>query len=73
MDLYCVKCRAKTKTINETTTVTKNNRKALTRNCATCGTNFFRFIPSGTSQPKPKQPVKKQTKKTPVKKKQVKK
>ena len=44
MDLYCVKCKARTQTINETTTVTKNNRNALTGNCATCGTKIFRFI-----------------------------
>ena len=77
MDLYCVKCRARTGTINETTTVTKNNRNAITGNCVTCGTKKFRFVSlasprSGTSkpvisQPKPKT-LMKSKKKTPVKK-----
>ena len=71
MDLYCVKCRARTGTINETTMITKNNRNALTGNCATCGTKKFRFISkSGTSHPNP---VKKSVKKKSVKKKSVKK
>ena len=74
MDLYCVKCRARTGTLNQTTTVTKNNRNALTGNCATCVTKKFRFVSkSGTSKPVTSQPKPKKPKKTPVKKKQVKK
>ena len=59
MDLYCVKCKARTGTINETTVVTKNNRNAITGNCVTCGRKKFRFIPSGTSQPVKKKQVEK--------------
>ena len=38
MDLYCVKCRARTDTTDQTTITTSNNRPALTGKCARCGT-----------------------------------
>ena len=50
MDLYCVKCKSRTPTTNQTTVVTKNNRDALTGNCATCGIKKFRFIIKKTSE-----------------------
>ena len=43
MDLYCVKCRIRTPTIDLTETVTKNNRNAITGRCETCDTKKFRF------------------------------
>ena len=44
MDLYCVKCRTRTGTIDQTTTTTKLGRPSLTGECATCGTKKFRFF-----------------------------
>ena len=44
MDLYCVKCRARTGTNNPATITTKNNRLAIYGTCARCGTKKFRFI-----------------------------
>jgi len=48
MDLYCVKCRARTDTTDQTTITTKNNRLALTGKCVTCGTKKFRFLKKAT-------------------------
>ncbi len=44
MDLYCVKCRARTPTNDLTKIVTKNNRHAATGTCVICNTKKFRFI-----------------------------
>ena len=44
MDLYCVKCRARTGTDAETTVTTKNNRQAISGKCKICNTKKFRFI-----------------------------
>ena len=43
MDLYCVKCRTRTPTTDQTTITTKNNRQAITGKCAVCGTKKYRF------------------------------
>ena len=43
MDLYCVKCRARTDTTDQTTITTSNNRPALTGKWVKCGTKKFRF------------------------------
>ena len=45
MDLYCVKCKKRTSTNDVTTITTKNNRKALTGRCATCGIKKIKFVP----------------------------
>ena len=37
MELYCVKCRARTGTNTPTTVTTKNNRLALSGICDRCG------------------------------------
>ena len=50
MDLYCVKCRARTDTTDQTTITTKNNRLALTGKCVTCGTKKFRFLKKSNSE-----------------------
>ena len=47
MDLYCVKCRARSPTRDPTTITTRNNREAVTDRCEVCGTKFFRFVKSG--------------------------
>lgn len=44
MDIYCVKCKAKTPTENVTEKTTKNGRSALTGNCVKCNTKKYRFI-----------------------------
>ena len=44
MDLYCVKCKTRTGTTDQTTITTSNNRSALTGRCATCGIKKFRFV-----------------------------
>ena len=51
MDLYCVKCRARTPTIDQTTITTKNNRLALAGKCETCGIKKFRFIKKNLVNP----------------------
>ena len=48
MDLYCVKCRARTDTVDQTTITTCNNRPAATGRCARCGTKKFRFVKKAT-------------------------
>ena len=44
MDLYCVKCRARTGTVDQTTITTSNNRPATTGRCDICATKKFRFF-----------------------------
>ena len=44
MDLYCVKCKARTPTINQMIMTTKSNRTAETGKCGVCGTNKFKFV-----------------------------
>ncbi len=44
MEIYCVKCKAKTSTKNEKEVKTKNNRFAITGNCVNCNTKKYRFI-----------------------------
>lgn len=41
---YCVKCRKKTNTTNETSTKTKNNRPILQGICIVCGSRKSAFI-----------------------------
>lgn len=44
MDIYCVKCKKKTPTINEKKIVTKNGRNAITGTCKVCNTKKYQFI-----------------------------
>ena len=42
--IYCVKCKQKTDTIDEQKTQTKNGRNAITGTCVKCGTKKYMFI-----------------------------
>ena len=44
MTIYCVKCKQKTKTINESTVYTKNHKRMLQGNCTQCGSKKSQFI-----------------------------
>jgi hypothetical protein len=46
MNIYCLKCKLHTQNINETESVTKNNKPILKAKCATCDRNKFRFLKS---------------------------
>ena len=41
--IYCLKCRAKTDTLEAQEVVLKNGRWAVTGRCAVCGTKKFRM------------------------------
>ena len=41
---YCVKCRKKSKMKGGKVITTKNGRKALRGECATCGTKMMKFV-----------------------------
>ena len=41
---YCVKCKAKTATLNQLQVTTKNNRKIIKGECAVCGITKSSFI-----------------------------
>ena len=43
-DIYCVKCKRKTPTVNEQIVITKNNRYATTGQCQNCGRTKYMFI-----------------------------
>ena len=43
-DIYCVKCKQKTPTIDEQMVKTKNNRNAVTGTCEKCGRKKYMFI-----------------------------
>ena len=43
MDIYCVKCRAKTDTKNLVEVTMKNGRAAVRGVCVPCGTKKFRI------------------------------
>ena len=43
-DIYCVKCKQKTPTVNEQMTNTKNNKHAITGNCSICSSKQYMFI-----------------------------
>lgn len=45
-DIYCVKCKKKTATLDEHKVKTKNGRTALTGKCKICGTKKYQFISS---------------------------
>jgi len=44
MDIYCVKCRKKTPTVDEVPMVMKNGKHAISGKCAICGTKKFMII-----------------------------
>jgi Domain of unknown function (DUF5679) len=46
---YCVKCKLKRDMKNEKQVTMKNGRKAVSGNCAVCGTKMFRIGGSGVS------------------------
>ena len=46
--MYCVKCKKRTKTTNERTTKTKNNRHQKRGTCVVCGTTKTQFIKAST-------------------------
>ena len=46
--MYCVKCKKRTKTTNEQTTKTKNNRHQKRGTCVVCGTTKTQFIKAPT-------------------------
>jgi RNase P subunit RPR2 len=41
--IYCLKCREKTDTLEAQEVVLKNGRPAVTGQCTTCGTKKFRM------------------------------
>ena len=41
--IYCLKCREKTDTLEAQEVVLKNGRQAVTGQCTTCGTKKFRM------------------------------
>ena len=43
-DIYCVKCKTKTPTVDEKIVTTKNNRNAITGQCQNCGRTKYMFI-----------------------------
>ena len=45
MDIYCVKCKARTPTKNVTETTTKKGQPMLKGTCEVCGTRKGKFIP----------------------------
>ena len=46
MEIYCVKCKNKTKTNNSEKIITKNNRPAIRGNCVNCNTQKYMFVKS---------------------------
>jgi NAD-dependent SIR2 family protein deacetylase len=46
VEIYCVKCKKKTDTLDLTQTRTKNNRNMLEGKCVKCGTIKNKFIRS---------------------------
>lgn len=44
---YCVKCKSKTGSTDETLTTTKNGRSMSKSKCADCGTTKTRFVAKG--------------------------
>jgi hypothetical protein len=49
MDIYCVKCKRKTSTLNLIESVTKNNRSILKGTCEICGTKKNQFTSKSKS------------------------
>jgi len=49
MDIYCVKCKRKTSTLNLVESVTKNNRSILKGTCEICKTKKNQFISNSKS------------------------
>jgi hypothetical protein len=45
-DIYCLKCKKKTETINTSEIITKNNRRQLKGQCKICSTKKSQFISS---------------------------
>lgn len=43
MELYCVKCKKKTDTMNTQISTTKNNKKIINGKCKICGINKTSF------------------------------
>ncbi len=43
LQMYCVKCRAKTESDGVQQVVMKNGKDAVSSTCAVCGTNKFRI------------------------------
>ena len=46
MEIYCVKCKRKTLSLNIRHTFTKNNRSVVKGECEICGTSKNFFTPS---------------------------
>ena len=44
IELYCVKCKQKTETLDVTKVITKNNRNMLKGICTICGKNKSSFV-----------------------------
>ena len=44
MQIYCVKCKQKTPTLNEQSIITKNKRYAIVGNCSVCNSKKYMFI-----------------------------
>ena len=43
--IYCLKCREKKEVKDFEIITTKNNRRAITAKCPTCGCKMFKFLP----------------------------
>ena len=41
---YCVKCKLKSKIVNEKVVKTTNGKRALSGECVKCGTKMMRFL-----------------------------
>ena len=46
MEIYCVKCKSKTSTLNLIESVTKNNKPLLRGTCEICGSKKCKFTKS---------------------------
>ena len=44
IQLYCVKCKQKTETLDVTKVITKNNKTMLKGICSICGKNKASFV-----------------------------
>jgi hypothetical protein len=53
MEMYCLKCKKKTETINITKAKSKNNKEMLKGNCTICGAKKSKFIPASSSKESP--------------------
>jgi hypothetical protein len=49
MEIYCLKCKARTPNLDEVESLTKNNRAIIKATCSICGKHKCRFLKSNKS------------------------